>query len=857
MVEFDTDGGARFIKADLHLHTPGSYDYQEDDIEPERLIDRFEQEGLEIAAVTDHNTCSYYEKLAEAAKDSSVTVLPGVEITTGQSGDQQIHMTAIFPPSKADRIKFVLDDIGIGDDPQNTIADKTIPAICDAIRQEDGLPILAHIDERAGALYEMSERANPTKTAAFEEADVAALEIVNIETEDEFPDRTLTRSSDAHHPDHLGSRFTFLKMNSPSFEGVRTALADPESRVSIEPQINDHASIDGLCVTDGFLQDRHLQFNKNLNCLIGGKGTGKSSVIEHIRFALDIDPRSDTIKKEYENLIDKTLQSSGEVQLLITGNNGDQYRITRSANTEPTIERLTISDGEETYKLVELPIDRFRTEFFDIEIHSQRELIELARNQTDQLDLLDTYFDLEEEMQSREEIKADIQNKSREILTLESEVDSLTEDKHRFKTLSEQVELMKQKGVDEYIEGQEDWEQERAELSNTIGEIETLQDQVSDLSLPEVIGSISTGEGPNEELLATVQETVEELKIDLEEHQAALVETVDDAHNDIDDLQAEWQENNDKREQEHAQLKGEIENEIDVDIDQFFAKQADLNELRGVIEELEDKQDELQSVRNEKEELFSQLQDAREKLSEARIAGISELNGKLNDVRVSLEPQANRQEYIDWINQVLQGSRVYTEDKKQIATAFDPKTLAEIIRDNDTERLKNEADISSVAAENFVEHDDLREQLIKLEVFELHDQPIIELNDGGWKRLDEMSDGQQCTALLSIAMIERYVPLVIDQPEDMLDNQFISTEVVDLVRNIKHDRQIITATHNANIPVLGDSEQIIVMKSNGRQGFYSACGSIDSDEIKDQTQDILEGGEEAFERRNDKYRQLG
>jgi ABC-type cobalamin/Fe3+-siderophores transport system ATPase subunit len=155
-----------------------------------------------------------------------------------------------------------------------------------------------------------------------------------------------------------------------------------------------------------------------------------------------------------------------------------------------------------------------------------------------------------------------------------------------------------------------------------------------------------------------------------------------------------------------------------------------------------------------------------------------------------------------------------------------------------------------------VSHDDLVEQLTKLELFEIHDRPVIELNDGGWKELNEMSDGQQCTALLSIAMIERDVPLIIDQPEDMLDNKFIFTDVVEILRSIKQDRQVIAATHNANIPIIGDAEQIVVMRSNGRAGFYRNCGSIDDDEIKALAQDILEGGEMAFKRRREMYHRV-
>ncbi|MFC5971397.1 hypothetical protein ACFPYI_08660 [Halomarina salina] len=184
-----------------------------------------------------------------------------------------------------------------------------------------------------------------------------------------------------------------------------------------------------------------------------------------------------------------------------------------------------------------------------------------------------------------------------------------------------------------------------------------------------------------------------------------------------------------------------------------------------------------------------------------------------------------------------------------------PTDAPTIVRERDTKRLVAQTDISPTGAENFVDHDDLREQVVKLELFCLLHQPIIELNDGGWKSLNQMSDSQQCTALLSITMIERDIPLIIDQPEDVLGNQSIFLEVVSLLRDINHDHEIITATHNANIPVLGDAEQIIVMRSNGQEGFFRPYGWIDDHVTKNQTRDFLEGSEQAFRGRDDKYRQ--
>lgn len=215
MVTFDTTGGAKFYKADLHIHTPRSHDYEDTDVEPSDIVAAFEREDLDLVAVTDHNTAGYFNRLREAAEASELTVLPGVEITTGQSGEHQIHMTAIFPPEEAEVLPTFLHDIGIRDDPEEAIADDTIPKICEKTREYGGLPILAHIDVIAGADHELADRNNPTRQRVFDAEKVAALEIVAEETADEFGVFAHIRSSDAHSLADIGERHTYIKMDSP------------------------------------------------------------------------------------------------------------------------------------------------------------------------------------------------------------------------------------------------------------------------------------------------------------------------------------------------------------------------------------------------------------------------------------------------------------------------------------------------------------------------------------------------------------------------------------------------------------------------------------------------------------------
>ena len=152
-------------------------------------------------------------------------------------------------------------------------------------------------------------------------------------------------------------------------------------------------------------------------------------------------------------------------------------------------------------------------------------------------------------------------------------------------------------------------------------------------------------------------------------------------------------------------------------------------------------------------------------------------------------------------------------------------------------------------------------QLMELEALELEHRVDIFLNvahgqaDAVFRPLNKLSTGQQCTAILHMLLLENVDPLLMDQPEDNLDNAFIADRIVAELREAKTSRQFLFATHNANIPVFGDAEWIGVFTAAENQGRLGleAQGSIDVPVIRDQVASILEGGRDAFIQRKEKY----
>ncbi len=155
-------------------------------------------------------------------------------------------------------------------------------------------------------------------------------------------------------------------------------------------------------------------------------------------------------------------------------------------------------------------------------------------------------------------------------------------------------------------------------------------------------------------------------------------------------------------------------------------------------------------------------------------------------------------------------------------------------------------------------------RLLDLELTQPPDSLELELVvEGEPRHLEKLSVGMRATAILLLIFALEGRILILDQPEDDLDNRFVFEDIVGLLRKERgltenqSARQIVTATHNANIPVLGDAELVAVLDAKGVYGKIQLVGSIDDRKVADEIRSLLEGGDEAFRRRAEKYGGIG
>jgi hypothetical protein len=296
---------------------------------------------------------------------------------------------------------------------------------------------------------------------------------------------------------------------------------------------------------------------------------------------------------------------------------------------------------------------------------------------------------------------------------------------------------------------------------------------------------------------------------------------------------------------------------------------AEFIRLRQQIEELRPLKDRTESLKRDlatheahRRNLLSEWEDS--KASEYReIEGAAkQVSRKLRDrVRVKVTMAGNR-DPLEHLLREVGGNLAAALERLRGLDQLSLPELAQRCREGKQSLIKNYG-LPAGAAERIAQAD--LDLFMRIEELELLPTTKIELNTAAegepqvWQTLDALSTGQKATAVLLLLLLESEAPLVVDQPEDDLDNRFITEGVVPIMRQEKRRRQFVFSTHNANIPVLGDAELILGLAASGeaKEGHARIApehmGSIDSEPVRELVEEILEGGKDAFEMRRSKY----
>lgn len=874
--------GARYFRCALQVnpfayvqrHSKESKARDEDEYNRE-LIDALQDQGIEIISITDHYRVKSGITLAQAAKDRGLHVFMGFEAVTKDG----IHTLCLFDPEESvSKIDRFIGDCGIHDDvmPSPTGTKDIDELLIACAEQWNGIAIAAHVSSKGGLLNTMGGQAR-MKAWTHKHLHACALPgpvkdapdsqrpILQNRNPDYLRDRPMAvlNAQDISSPEHASApgASCWIKMASVSIEGLRQAFLDPESRIRLtsDKEPEEHTELLAIAWEGGFLDGTAIRFNENLNVLIGGRGTGKSTIVESIRFALDIRPLGKEAEKQHKEFVSMVLGSGTKVSLLLRSHtpSSREYLVERTVGNQPSVKD---ADGN----LTELTPQDIANE---VEIYGQHEISELARSPERLTGLLDRFIDrsaIDETAQT--EIKHRLEDTRGMVVDIEKSLTRIDEELSLLPGLRETLVRYKDMGIDERLKDKKQLVTEEAIL-NALDKMITEFSEIRDGFKPHLpldlarLDDEKLGNLGGADILRKARPILGQFQADVNSALDIFDKAVTTVRLSLQDVRTEWGERQDKVNEAHTKTLRELQKE-GIDGNEY-------TDLLKKIEQLVPKKAEQASLQNKLKEALRRRREAQndwEDLISAEFRALEKaakrVNRKLsNRIEVSVTDKGDRSELESHIHSL--GGRIADTIKALKAKPLlSLQALSSTCREG-KQKLIDLYRLPSAQAEKLANAG--TDFLMQLEELELPATTTIRLNvarDGAepkWKTLDALSTGQKATAVLLLLLLESAGPLIVDQPEDDLDNRFITEGIVPQIKAEKLNRQFIFATHNANIPVLGDAELIAALipaeTSGGAEVHLpdESLGSIDSKVVRELVEETLEGGKAAFELRRLKY----
>ncbi len=931
--------GSHWWKFDFHNHTPASSDFhgvEAQTLQPRDWLLAYMRQGIDCVAVTDHNTSDWVEKLqsalvaleAENPQDQDyrpLALFPGIEITTSES----LHILAIFSP---DTPKALLDGLLHGkltlsnpDKPNaGHLFSDSASQVIDKIHSMQGVAIAAHTEKDRGLFEHTLDSTGQLQCQQSPRliedilSKVDALEChdggspIYNHHQQHIRHLATVSGSDAHKTADAGSRFTWIKMSSPSLEGLRLALLDPESAVRrSESHPNDPQPLPLQWIKSITLENLHLRrhnhgslkldFSPAYTSIIGGRGSGKSTVLECLRLALGRESElrklgeDSEIWKSFDGFRREYIQRDKPGMMLPQTVLSVEVAKGHGASTE----QLLFVWSKQTNGNFSTKVSRWdqgcwhdtgldeqqASATFPVKIFSQKQVLALANNPQSLLEYIDdSIIDQKKAWQQQfDECKKTLLAARQRVRHLKLAIREKPALELKYKEASRKARVSANTNLGPLLKTYQRATQQQQAI---VKFYESLDKQI--LQLQRELSKASTFS--HIDLIRFQSETEAEIAaanhvLTLRDHLAKqntqITHLVNEMKKKLDGSQHEpvyqqwWQENHIhieayKQENQRLQTEG-IHN---------------ANEAAGVIvleEQLRHRLAEIGSLETEIEQATQAIQEAeqalsdcREKLTGLRQEFIDHLITQNNSLKVSLQTMGDTfGSLIDFRGILRLAERdtfsaniwSHHEGEKAQGILWDiidvangkliPGRLAEL------KQSLEEIHQKTYPNNNQVLNTRLRMDLIRrienlsseafdeLATWFPEDQVTLEYRPkpgSVYRSIKLASAGQKTAAMLSFLLAHGQEPLLLDQPEDDLDNALVSELVVNQLRKNKNQRQLIVVTHNANIVVNADAELVITMDFNG-QITQESLGGLQEKAVRQAVCRVMEGGEHAFRQR--------
>lgn len=599
-------------------------------------------------------------------------------------------------------------------------------------------------------------------------------------------------------------------------------------------------------VEEGFLDGLDLDFSDGLNTIIGPRGVGKTSIIELIRFCL----RSPALTEKVSiTAQEHALSILGSGRVTVTVEQGEEtFDISRTAAT----------DGEEPSKATD-PLVLSQNEIESVGLYASGRLRLIDSIVADQLDSSAT--------SEIDGLLALIRSQTGERVSVSSELQSM---RLQIKELAEQVAqaeaLSKQHA--EALKSIENAKKETDRLNTlgswlaalsvrnnvytrTLATIQQYHRSISNLSAytPEVEAwpvAADSEEDPLQTLRLRIQEASDSITF--------ATNTVGDAIAQVSALIKGNSEQMRKYEEEARSLRRHLDT-LKHGSSEIARRMVALREKAGQLSALKAlekaKLARLSQIQRDRRSLLERLENARLLKFQRREKVVQNLNEALGPrIQISIERAGITTEYASAIAAALRGSGLKFNDVAQaIADQISPMEFVDIIEREDFEALAEITAIGAPRAAKIIER--IAEHGIEnILTAVIEDGVEFKLLDGSiFKPTEDLSTGQRCTVILPIILQQKWTAIIVDQPEDHLDTAFIVETLIKCIQERKGQGQLIFSTHNPNIPVLGEADQVTLLGSDGKRGFVRHSGTLTHPKSVEAITTVMEGGLDAFKRR--------
>lgn len=669
-------------------------------------------------------------------------------------------------------------------------------------------------------------------------------------------------SSDSHALTVLGKnaqgakRLTRAKMDNPSFHGLRIALQDADARIRLEDDVPVSVPyVMGVKIDGNFLDDRKINFSRNLNCIIGGRGAGKSTVFECVRV---IAPGTSGNK-----LIDSEIWPE-VLSIVWVDEAGHQHLVERRIEDVP----VNIEDRD------------WGPTQFPIESYGQGETAQTSakarQDSASLLDYLDKFIPIQKLVEEDEQVRQKLLDNQTNIEKAQIEVNKTAYFRQILDVTKKQlVALEKAKAKDVVA------------LERKVAEERSLREQI-DKELREIANSAKSTAVSQEVAKVKGLCRAEDLEVGKEQFAQILILLTDfegkvkkaeqwssdevtklstAVKGCVDAWKTKEQTIVDTIEQKRKELAAQG---VKLDLANIRKLATDEAEYTKALTILAEWEKSLNTFQQERLQILTERRALFAKISVVRSAygtkSTKALEGALGDLLVSVKfAEAGLSgEGGEIIQEAMEWRTAQVPRATLIAENVTIPKLLEAMEKNDPTSLM-ELESSGVKVFGKEEALSILRKLseaphkFRLERCIVQDRPKIKVTkkviEAGKERFvsrdfSKLSMGQQQSVLLALMLSsDSKCPLIIDQPEDNLDGEFIFHSLVPVLRWAKERRQIIVVTHNPNIAILGDAEQVIALKSTSDKSLIVARGSIDDSVTKKVACQILEGSEDAFRRR--------